>query len=179
MPPYFTDESVWMSMLPIPATILALVAASFVVLWVIGKRAVAAQVLLPLSAFGLLGMVAGYLTGLSRESAVGAVVPAVLTLMGGVAAVLVARAANWAASFRVSGLIATFSVGLLVGSTWGAAMRQSVEDFATSESELLRRSHVEAKVREFRDALKLPPEMPAFGASEKSEKSDKSEKKAK
>ena len=131
IPVYLVDPTVWWSLLPIPALVLLAAAVAYGLLRRSQTVASAFSAVLPLAAFLLLGLVAGYLTGLSRESAVGAVVPAVLSL------------------------------GLLIGTTWGSAMRQAVMDFEASESELVRKSHVEMKVREFREAIGLPPEMPA------------------
>jgi hypothetical protein len=79
-------------------------------------------VFLALAAFTLLGFVVGYLTGSSREAAVGTVVPAVLTLIGGAAAYIVdtkgvqARAA-------VPGILVCFTIALLLGSMVGLRLR--------------------------------------------------------
>lgn len=174
MPPYLVDAALWWSLVPIPALVAIVAGAALVWLRLRGTNTSAAlTVVLPLAAFLLTGLVAGYLTGLSRESAVGAVVPAVLSLLGGAAAVLVGRAANLAAATRVSGLILLFSLGLFIGTTWGSAMRQAVADFDASELELIRRSHVELKVREFRESVGLPPEFPSIDAPPSKKKSDK------
>lgn len=161
IPVYLLDPTVWWSLLPIPALVLIVAAVAYGLLRRAQPPAGALLTLLPPAAFLLLGLVAGYLTGLSRESAVGAVVPAVLSLMGAVAAVLIGKTDNPRSSGRVSALMLLLSLGLLVGTTWGSAMRQAVMDFEASESELIRKSHVELKVREFREAIGLPPEMPA------------------
>lgn len=166
IPAYLTDWTLWWTLVPIPA-LAALVGLAIYSYLRFAKPAVTAPgaIVLPLTAFLLLGLVSGYLMGLSRESAVAAVVPAVLTLLGATAAVLVGKAANQAASTRVSGLILLFSLGFLVGSTWGSALRQSVLDFESSEEELIRRSHVELKVREFREELGLPAEFLIIGST--------------
>ena len=161
IPVYLVDPTVWWSLLPIPALVLLATAVAYGLLRRSQTVASAFSAVLPLAAFLLLGLVAGYLTGLSRESAVGAVVPAVLSLMGAVSAVLIGKTDNPRTSGRVSALILLLSLGLLIGTTWGSAMRQAVMDFEASESELVRKSHVEMKVREFREAIGLPPEMPA------------------
>jgi len=168
MPPYLSDATLWLSLLPILGTVAIAAILTFVTLAVLKRGPSAAWIILPLSAFLLLGLVTGYMTGLSRESVVGAVLPAVLSLLGGVAAVLIGRSTDQTAMLRVSGLMFVFTFGLLLGSTWGSAMRQAVEDFETSELELMNRSHIEAKVREFRQALKLPPEFPGTEKKSKS-----------
>lgn len=173
MPPFLSDSTIWWSLLPIPATVILAALGGYVALMVLKKRALAFKIILPLSSFLLLGMVTGYLTGLSRESAVGAVLPAVLSLVGGVAAVLIARATSQFMMLQTSGLIFVFALGLLLGTTWGSAMRQAVDDFEASETELMRRSHIQKKVREFREALNLPPDMPAAQSSAKKATKDK------
>lgn len=170
IPVYLVDPTVWWSLLPIPGLVLIVSAAVYGYLRRSQSPASAFSTVLPLAAFLVLGLVAGYLTGLSRESAVGAVVPAVLSLLGGVSAVLIGKTDNQKTSGRVSGLMLLFSLGLLVGTTWGSAMRQAVMDFEVSESELIRKSHVEIKVREFREAIGLPAEMPADAASSSKKK---------
>lgn len=174
MPPYLADATLWWSLVPIPALVAIVVVFALAWLRWRGAKAVEAlQNVLPLAAFLLMGLVAGYLTGLSRESAVGAVVPAVLSVLGGAAAVLVGRATDQAVVTRVSGLILLFSLGLFIGITWGSSMRQAVVDFDSSEMEQIRRSHVELKVREFRESIGLPPEFPSSEAPSAKKKSDK------
>ena len=169
-PPYLADVALWLSFVPIAVVGLLVAAIMYGVLVATGRRASAATILLPTSAFLLLGLVAGYLTGLSREPAVGAVLPAALTLIGGVAAALIGNSHSRTLVLRVSGLILAFSSGLFIGTAWGSAMRQAIDDFNSSESELIRRSQVEAVVREFRIARGLPPEMPTTNSGSKKDK---------
>ncbi len=170
IPPYVADATLWLSLLPIPAFVIVTALIACGVLFATGQKAVAVNTLMPLSAFLLLGLVAGYLTGISRAPAVDAVLPAVLTLLGGAAAGFIGKSPGSALILRISGLILAFAIGLLVGTTWGSAMRQSIDDFDQSELELIRRSQVEASVREFRIARDLPPEMPGVGSGSKKDK---------
>lgn len=58
---------------------------------------------LPLAAFLVLGTVAGYLAGLSREAAVGAVVPTALSLLGGFAVLQLGKPGDGDGALRLSG----------------------------------------------------------------------------
>jgi len=76
--------------------------------------------------FAIVGIVAGYMTGLSRQAAVGALVPAALTLIGGVGVYLYGKS-------RKSALISTFTILnftilLLFGVMLGAHERQMSEE---------------------------------------------------
>lgn len=71
--------------------------------------------------FALLGMMIGYLTGISRESVVGATIPAVLTLIGTIAAFIAANGGRRAALATVS--IVHLSFALIVGVGYGSKAR--------------------------------------------------------
>jgi hypothetical protein len=79
-------------------------------------------VFLAIFAFSALGFVTGHVMGISREPAVGTVVPAVLTLLGGVAVYLVGLKGAEAQA-NVSAMVLCFAVALLVGSLFGSRMR--------------------------------------------------------
>lgn len=77
-------------------------------------------------AFSLLGFVTGELMGDSREGVVGSVIPAVLTLLGGVAAYIVtSRGVREQAA--TSGILICFTFCLLVGSAFGIRLRVEYE----------------------------------------------------
>ncbi|MFC5302784.1 hypothetical protein [Azospira restricta] len=134
-----------------PVAVMVLTALFFaIVLPKEGKR----DLVLVLAAFSMLGLVTGYLTGFSRSPAVGAVLPAVLSLVAGMAVFLMGKDAASRTIVALSVLI--FSISLVLGTGWGATMRQTAEDYATSETVLKQRALVEAEIREFREALGLP-----------------------
>ena len=84
MPSYLINAEVWKSLWPI--VLVALGLASFVALLVCmnkQRKELFRELFFVLTAFSMLGMVTGYLSGFSREPALGAVLPAVLSLMGG------------------------------------------------------------------------------------------------
>jgi ABC-type multidrug transport system fused ATPase/permease subunit len=93
-------------------------------------------VFLAISAFSILGFVTGEVMGISRESAVGTVVPAVLTLLGGVAVYLVGSKGAEAQA-NVSAMVLCFAVALLIGSLFGARLRVEY-DYEMADPERLR-----------------------------------------
>lgn len=79
MPAYLLNLGIWKALWPFLVFPLA---TAFVVSVILGSKPFSAH--LPLVfAQSLLGMVIGNITALSREAAVGAAMPAVLTLLGG------------------------------------------------------------------------------------------------
>lgn len=104
----------------------------------------------------MLGLVAGYLTGYSRQPAVGAVLPAVLSLIGGLAVFLVGK--DKTSRSVVSLSIFAFSISLVLGVSWGAVMRTTAEEYKKSETYLKQRAYIEKQVRDFRRAYNLPLE---------------------
>jgi len=72
----------------------------------------------------LLGIVTGQITGFSRESAVGTVLPAVLGLLGGVMVYLVGTKGKRLQLPVVMSVIG-LTLNLLVGTYWGAYLRGS------------------------------------------------------
>jgi hypothetical protein len=80
------------------------------------------QLFLALLAFSLLGFVIGEFVGDSREAVVGTVIPAVLTLIGGVA-VYVIGSKGVRAQVAVAAVLFCFTFLLLVGSLFGVRVR--------------------------------------------------------
>lgn len=78
-----------------------------------------------LLSFSLLGLVTGLLAGFSREAAMGAVLPAVLSLVGALAIYLVG--VEKADQALVGVCVIALSLDLLVGSIWGAVLRDEYE----------------------------------------------------
>ncbi|RVJ67413.1 hypothetical protein [Sinorhizobium medicae] len=110
-----------------------------------GKTAVVARELFLAGVpFSFLGMMIGYLTGISRESAVGTTVPAVLTLLGTVAAFIAANGGRRSALATVSIVFLAFA--LVVGVGYGARMRVNFTDAMQS---------LEVKRKQINDELQL------------------------
>lgn len=86
-------------------------------------------------AFSLLGFVTGDLMGNSREAAVGAVLPAVLTLLGGVAAYIISSK-GVRSQVAISAMLVCFTLSFVVGSLFGSRLRVEYE-FALQDPKLL------------------------------------------
>ena len=153
MAPFLEQVAGWQSLWPFPVAIAIITAIAS---GAAGGRVAIKSVGLPTAAFCALGLVIGYTTAFSRDSAVGTVLPAVLTLIGGVSVVLMGK--DEQARTLVCVCVLVFSAGLLIGITWGAVMRGEALAFAESETELKRRANVEASVRKHRQALGLDAE---------------------
>lgn len=79
-------------------------------------------------AFSVLGFVTGKVMSNSRNSAVGAVLPAVLTLLGGVSAYVIGiKEARMQG--QVSAMLLCFALSLFIGSHFGAQLRYDYEVF--------------------------------------------------
>ena len=91
----------------------------------------------------------------SRESAIGAVLPAVLSLMGGLMIFLIGK--NQESRMIVSISMILFSFTLLLGSGWGAVMRDIAKEYKKGEHYLQQQAFIESEINEFRKNLDLPP----------------------
>ena len=81
----------------------------------------------------LLGVAIGQMTGQSREPVVGAVIPAVLGLFGTLSVYITATK-----ELRVKLLVAcsmtVFTANLMIGTFWGAKLRQYFDDYRNSQT---------------------------------------------
>lgn len=151
MPPYLAHLESWKALWPMPVAVIILTALFFVI---VRPKEGRRELVFVLAAFSMLGLVTGYLTGFSRSPAVGAVLPAVLSLVAGMAVFLMGKDAASRMIVALSVLI--FSISLVIGTGWGATMRETAEDYATSEAVLKQRALIEVEIRDFREALGLP-----------------------
>jgi lysylphosphatidylglycerol synthetase-like protein (DUF2156 family) len=152
VPPYLLHLETWKAVWPLPVAALLLTLGMFILVRPQQDRADVAWLL---AAFSLLGLVTGYLTGFSREPVVGAVLPAALSLIGGMAVFMIGKDASSRQAVSLSVFI--FTLGLVLGTGWGAVMRETAEDYLNSEHYLKRRALAEDEIRQFREALGLPP----------------------
>lgn len=161
MPPYLDSEVAWQALWPLPvaALVIALLTALLLAVSRLGVP------VLSMLALATLGIAAGTLTGLSRDSAVGAVMPAVLSLVGGLTLYMLGLKHGDAR--LVSGCAIALSLSLLLGAVWGAVLRSDAEHEeviwqAAQERDKtsLPRRKLEAldevELHEFRVALGLP-----------------------
>lgn len=160
MPPYLTHAELWKSIWPIIAIVVLLAFAAALLVCKKNKtsediKKQKREIFLVVLAFSSLGMVTGYLTGFSRESVVGAVLPAVLSLMGGLMIFLIGKSKESREIVSISMFI--FSITLLLGTGWGSVMRGVSEAYSTSEIRLKQQAYIESEVNEFRLNLGLQP----------------------
>lgn len=137
MPPYLTDTQIWIAIWPIIAfAVLSSLALTWLSSsWAIGRRAVR-RMFVVVFAFSLLGIVTGQVTGLSRVAAVGAVLPAVLSLIGGVLIYLIGtKGPRTQAIVAVS--IVGMTINLLIGVYWGSKSRVVFEQYADAPNRVL------------------------------------------
>lgn len=121
-------------------------------------------------AFSLLGFVTGQIMGQSRESAVGAVLPAVLTLLGGVAIYLIGSKGAQAQAI-VSSMLFCFSITLLAGSLYGARLRVEFDStnpaYMRSREIGLEQNRHAVEVQQLLDYVELLKLKRDFGEKEK------------
>ena len=110
--------------------------------------------LLPIAAISGLGVVVGILLGQSREPAVGAILPAIITAMAGLFVYILGKEA--APRTLVSAIVLIFSVSLLAGASWGGLVREAYLRGQESAEAQFAKALVERSVRDFRRSLDLP-----------------------
>lgn len=150
MPSYLKSLEVWAALWPVPLT--AVLVATLLLL-VYRPKTNRSKYFLVLLSFSLLGLVTGLLAGFSRQAAMGAVLPAVLSLVGALAIYLVG--VEKADQALVGVCVIALSLDLLVGSMWGSVLRDDYEREAKSAGVRMREALVEVEVREFRKDLGL------------------------
>jgi hypothetical protein len=138
MPNYLVDPAIWKALWPL--LLFPLGSAACICLALRAKPYCAC--LPTVFALSLLGIVTGQVTGFSRVSAVGTVLPAVLSLLGGMMLYLLGTKGKHLQASVVMGVIG-LSINLLVGIYWGARSRADYEARATSPDVLAR--HAVAK----------------------------------
>ena len=103
--------------------------------------------------FGIIGVTSGYMTGLSRVGAISALVPAVLTLMGGVGVYLFGKGGKAAVSAAFA--IINFAVMMLTGSLIGGYERVETENSLTSVEHAEQEIEKEFLINRYRRSLGL------------------------
>jgi hypothetical protein len=112
---------------------------------------------------GFTGMVAGFLTGSSRASAVSALVPAILTFIGLIVVYLIGKGRLRA--FLAGFIVFIFSADLLVGTVLGSASRDRHEELLSSVRVQEMKAEQESAIRDYRASLGLPLDVPKPTAS--------------
>lgn len=165
MPTYIYEFRIWLEILP-P---IALASTVTLLLLLLSREFSQRRVdsFLVVFSMGFLGVVAGLVTGQSRDPAVGTVLPAVLSLIGALTLYLIAAKAAGQQKLTAIVVIA-FVVDFLVGVHWGAHSRDQYEAYITSEEVLIFQEKVKQNIRlqqllhekqliQARDALGMKP----------------------
>lgn len=144
MPTYLTNVNLWLDIIFIP--IFAAFIAFILIFLVVEKKEDYKKVFIVIFSMALLGMTAGQLTGQSREPAVGAVIPAVLTFIGGLL-IYIITTKNEKFQSLVSITIISFSLTLLVGTFWGSQLRHEFEVNSRNQQAMLYNEYILQQVR--------------------------------
>jgi hypothetical protein len=153
MPQYLLTQSVWKDLWPIPVTAVIIAC----ILLLLGRSEPDRRGwFLVLCSFSILGLTTGVLAGFSRESVLGAVLPPVLSLVGGFAIYLVGKDSE--SRILVSLCVLALSFNLLIGAMWGAVLRAQAEEYPNSLDSLKHKADIELEIQEYREALGLPKE---------------------
>ena len=116
----------------------------------------------------LIGLVTGFLVGLSQTPVVAAIVPAVLSLLSGLVLIAVGREGETGTRLLIAVAAAALVLNLLLGSLWGARVREAPDAVGspTRNAEMLRewvcdqRFSYELELRKKRQAQHLPDPNP-------------------
>ena len=169
--PDYLQSSYWLSLIwPIvTATVVVAILAGAGALY-LSRSANWERIVASVIGFALLGMVTGFLTGLSGDSVVlQAVLPAVLSLVGGIAAFLVSKQPEIADIVAPS--IGALAFTVLLGSLWGSNERDARDwERHTAERQIDTERHsleylekqaaLEALLRKARKDFDIPTDPP-------------------
>jgi len=126
-PEYLINGTLWRTFWPLPAT--ALLISGLVYFAGTRKKPISEKkgIFGVFLAFSALGLITGVIGGNSREPAVGAVLPAVLSLVGGIAIYLVGKDVQQRVLVGLS--VFCLSITLALGFFWGSIIRVRAEDY--------------------------------------------------
>lgn len=103
--------------------------------------------------FTVLGIIAGYITGLSRDPAVAAVLPAVLTLVG---ALILGFSTNGRQKIiAASAVVIYLSLSLVGGIDYGARKRTQYENAKNSFDAQIEKANFESNIKAYRRLKRL------------------------
>jgi len=145
-PSYLTNTSIWATVWPL--VLSPIIIAFFLLLFIPKeKRAYFRMVLISIST---LGMVSGFFMGLSREPAVSAIIPTILTILLGVSVVVKVKTKPYMSSL----LIYVYTLSLLFSALWGAHTRNNYEEHKNSFEYLQKQIFKENELKLYEQELK-------------------------
>ncbi len=158
---WVTSPKVWEPLLLVVASILFLGTVTWLLFAMVSGRAMRAtfENLLVILCFASLGATAGILAASSDSSAVAPLLPAVLSLVGGIAAYLVTgqdeRRAAANDRLIVAACVTALSLALFTGAMIGAEMRGRADAYHESADYKKFRVDVEREVEAYKRSLAL------------------------
>ena len=164
MPTFLASEYVWVTLLIQSATATLTGLLFLPIVWRKAGRLGWVEVLGVLVALAFIGIITGYMTGLSQAPVVGAVLPSVLTVIGGLVLFIVTRESSSDFRTLTAASVIALMLNLLLGSLWGSLSREDPNGLSTlaNNQELLReaicykRLAFEIEVRDARIKQGLP-----------------------
>ena len=162
MPLYLLNAAGWQALWPPPLCAVVVTALLFPALPADKNRN---SGIASVFALALLGVVTGMMTGMSRDPAVGTVLPAVLSLVAGLSLYLLGvQPAN---TRHIAACVIALALCLLIGSFWGSELRQIAVDeeeaaveardaFRSSAEARVHDADVELFIRQYRARIGLP-----------------------
>ena len=144
MPDYLLNSQIWIDLYPIP---LMAGLTSILLAYLLSRKSDRFwQAFSIIFAVSLLGITAGQIMGQSREPAVSAVMPAILSMIAGIL-VYIVSSKTVQQQMLVSFIIIGFTVNLLVGTFWGAQVRYRFEKMQNSEEMLLYKESISQNIK--------------------------------
>ena len=144
MPNYLYEWRIWLEILPIP--VLAGV-VTILILFLSGEfHRNRLDSFLVVFSMAFLGAVTGLVTGQSRDPAVSAVVPAILSLISALTIYIVAAKGSGQQKLT-SIVVITFLLDFLIGIHWGSHSRDEYEKYIASEEVLIFQEKIEQNLR--------------------------------
>ncbi|RUW57008.1 hypothetical protein [Mesorhizobium sp. M8A.F.Ca.ET.021.01.1.1] len=125
--------------------------------WQQGNKVALGQALFFAFPFSVLGVTVGFVTSLSRESAVGTVLPAILALVGGVCVYLVSKGGRSAITSAVA--VVMLCVSFSAGVGYGSEARVENEQNALSPATQRALANREANIKRYRKSVGLDDEV--------------------
>lgn len=119
-------------------------------------RSISFYVLISCATFGLLGSIVGFIMAMSREPSVDAIIPALLTISGGLI-VYVMTGKGMVTRLVILCALLSFSLNILVGTLSGSRLRAAIETherFQIAEQNERIRQYIEALKQQFEENMR-------------------------
>lgn len=155
MPAYLTHVPTWQAIWPVFLLSLIIGITSYFICY---RRTDRIDITLIAVAFSTLGLVSGYLTSLSRQPAIGDLMPAALSLIGALSIYMIGNKQESRVAVSVG--VVVFSCCLLVGANWGAVTRAESEHYLKSKDYRMQQILLEKEIDEFKQALGIAKKTP-------------------